>query len=443
MSWTVSAAILGWIPTTLALFAWLPSRRAALASLMLGYLLLPQAMLQYSPFLSKGTIPSIAVLLGITLFDVQSLLSLRLRWYDSFVVIWCLCPLGSSLSNGLGAYDGLFTVAGATLQFGVPYLVGRLYFARSDLLRELTIGIVAGGLLYVPLCWYEIVMSPQIHSIVYGFHQHMFAQTRRLGGWRPVVFLQHGLAVGMWMVAASVAATTLWRARRLPRFPGAAPAVTALTLGATAVLCKSLGAILLMVLGSAVALTSVRTRTTILVAGLILLAPVYLLLRLTTDWGLESVVETTRELEKDRAYSLQARLKSDLMLRDHAMERPWFGWGGWNRLRLGMSQLTPDSLWAIILAQRGLVGLSSYFAILALMPMLALSRIRSRPGDAAMLPDVTALIVILTLYTFDCLMNAMVNPVFMIVAGAIGRWGGERTVAHVGRPIGRQPLARS
>ena len=61
--------------------------------------------------------------------------------------------------------------------------------------RTLLISIFIGGLLYVPLCLFEIRMSPQLHKLVYGFHQHIFAQTFRFEGWRPTVFLQHGLAV--------------------------------------------------------------------------------------------------------------------------------------------------------------------------------------------------------------------------------------------------------
>ena len=33
--------------------------------------------------------------------------------------------------------------------------------------------------------------------MIYGFHQHMFAQTMRDGGFRPMVFMAHGLALAM------------------------------------------------------------------------------------------------------------------------------------------------------------------------------------------------------------------------------------------------------
>ena len=58
---------------------------------------------------------------------------------------------------------------------------------------------VLGGLIYVPLCLFEVRMSPQLHNMVYGFAQHSFGQTVRGGGWRPMVFMQHGLAVGLFM----------------------------------------------------------------------------------------------------------------------------------------------------------------------------------------------------------------------------------------------------
>ncbi len=83
----------------------------------------------------------------------------------------------------------------------------------SDLtgLRTIALGVFLGGLSYVPLCLYEIRMSPQLHRILYGFHQHEFVQTLRWGGFRPMVFMNHGLALGLWMTLACLSGYWLWR----------------------------------------------------------------------------------------------------------------------------------------------------------------------------------------------------------------------------------------
>ena len=92
----------------------------------------------------------------------------------------------------------------------LPYLIGRIYFSDAAGLRELAVGIFIGGLVYIPFCLYEIRLSPQLHRIVYGYHAHSFAQTYRFGGWRPTVFMDHGLMVGLWMAMSCLAGIWLY-----------------------------------------------------------------------------------------------------------------------------------------------------------------------------------------------------------------------------------------
>ena len=87
------------------------------------------------------------------------------------------------------------------LEWGLPYFIGRIYLGNFKWMRELAIAIFIGGLVYVPLCIYEMKFSPILHMQVYGFAQNSIAQQIRLGGWRPMVFLPHGIAVGLFMSA--------------------------------------------------------------------------------------------------------------------------------------------------------------------------------------------------------------------------------------------------
>ena len=90
----------------------------------------------------------------------------------------------------------------------------------------------------------------------------------------------------------------------------------------------------------------------------------------------EEVVSIISVIDADRAASLQGRIEADERLRDHALSRPVFGWGGWNRFREGIGPTLPDSLWAITLGQRGFFGLISLFTTLVLPAWLVLRRAR-------------------------------------------------------------------
>ncbi len=41
------------------------------------------------------------------------------------MAVWCACPIASSLTNGLGLYDGLSASFGRFVMWGLPYLLGR------------------------------------------------------------------------------------------------------------------------------------------------------------------------------------------------------------------------------------------------------------------------------------------------------------------------------
>src|SRR6185436_10008382 len=138
-----------------------------------------------------------------------------------------------------------------------PYLMGRLYFATPDGLRSLAVGLFAAGVIYAPLCLWEIRMSPQLHAWFYGVHQHEWVQTLRGGGYRPMVFMHHGLMLGLWMTAASIVGIVLWRAEVVRKVLGVPLPIAVPMLLVTTVFCKSFGSLALLCLGVAV-LWSVR-----------------------------------------------------------------------------------------------------------------------------------------------------------------------------------------
>src|SRR5438067_1065195 len=197
MGFLVPVTLFGWIPFVLFLFMILPPRRAVITAFLAAWLFLPMAgySIHGLPDYTKMSATAMGVVMAAAIFDADRLLSFRPRWVDIPMFTFILSPAVSSYLNGLGLYDGCSEIVRGFVTWGLPYVIGRVYFCDLEGARELAIGLFLGGLVYVPLCWFEIRVSPQLHRWVYGFHAHAFVQEIREGGFRPTVFMQHGLMV--------------------------------------------------------------------------------------------------------------------------------------------------------------------------------------------------------------------------------------------------------
>jgi O-antigen ligase len=429
----VSIVFLGWVPVVFLLFLILPPKRAVSISLLIGWLFLPVASYDLPGFFdyNKTTATCLSVLLAAALLDKDKRLwNFRPTKYDLPMLVWCLCPLATSLSNDLRVYDGLSAVIQQTMLWGLPYVMGRAYFGNFKGLRELALVFFIGGLIYIPLCLYEIRMSPQLHNIIYGFHQHSFSQAIRDGGWRPMVFLQHGLAVGLFMCMTSLIGVWLWHTMPSRIFPGRSVGWLLLLLLLTSVLIKSLGALILLALGLFVLFLSTMLRTRILVVLLLLIFPLYIAARTVSGWSGEQVIALAQLVgNEERVESLLTRLRSEHFLMEKAKLQPLLGWGGWGRSLVGdenhmvrtsegrLMHVIPDGFWIIIFGMYGFVGLAS-ITIAILMPLLLL--IRRFPASSWAIPEIAPVAVLamtLGLYMLDNLLNDMPNPLFILVAG--------------------------
>ena len=428
MNWLVPAALFGFAPLVVILFTALSPVRAVLVAYLAGWMFLPVADLQLFGFFdySKGTAVPLVVFLGVLAFDSRRLRGLRFTLFDLPVAFFCVAPFVSSLANDLGWYDALSALTYQTITWGLPYLTGRLYFSSPQGLRRLGYAMLAAGMVYAPLCLWEIRMSPQLHATVYGFHQHDWTQTMRFGGYRPMVFMSHGLMVGLWMAAASLVGIVLWMSGAARRVWGIPLSLAVPTLLVTTVLCKSFGAIALLFL-AAPALVAMRSlRTSLPMALLLCLPPTYVLLRTVGAWSGAELTGLVAELSPERANSLSFRLEAEEQLGLKAMEKPLLGWGGWGRSFVRRFEelertdtVITDSLWMLVFGKTGAFGLASLL-LFFLVPVLALWR-RCPPrlwaSPRAALP--WALGLVLTLYAFDSLVNAMVNPVYFLIAGGL------------------------
>ncbi len=441
----VPLALFGWIPVVVLLFSVLPPRRAAIVSFVVAWMFLPQTgyVIPGLPDYTKVTAASVSVLLAAALFDQRSLLSVRLRLLDVPMLIWCFSPFASSISNGLGAYDGVSAAVNQTVTWGLPYLLGRAYLKTGEGFRELAVIVFVGGLVYVPLCLWEIRMSPNLNQMVYGFGGAGIAYAGELGSWgsRPFVFMGNGLTVGMFMTAASLVGVWLWATGSIKRFWGRPVGEFVLILVLTTIGCKNMGALVLLLAGLVVLFFAKRWGTRLAVYALLASLPLYMTVRATGQWSGESMVAAAALVHEDRAGSLQFRLDNENLLAERALERPIFGWGGWGRARIhddvtGRSLTTPDGLWIIALGSRGIVGLSA-FTITMLLPAVLV--FRRYPVRWWMHPNIASSIVMalaVVLYVADCLFNAMLNPVYVVTAGGLVSLAmSRRETAPPSRPV--------
>jgi tetratricopeptide (TPR) repeat protein len=377
------------------------------------------------PDYTKNTAATIAMVLGTLLFAPARVLRFRPRWFDLPMLGWCLCGIITCLQNDLGLYDGLSDALGQFMNWGLPYLLGRVYFSDAEGLRLFTVAIVIGGLTYVLPCLWEVRMSPNLLGYIYGATTW---QGTRLGGYRPHVFFGTGLECGLWMTVASLTAWWLWWCGILTKIGGKSFGKIWLPiLLGTTILCRSTGAFFLLAGGIVVLWASTRYRTRVLLLALVLFAPAYVGLRIPNLWSGQELVRLFKDYFSTlRAESLAYRFMCEDLLIVKAVEQPVFGWGGWGRSAVYFDEdgdrtkhVPTDGLWIIVLGTKGFVGLTLFYLALVLPAILFLWRF---PATMWRIPNVapTALAAtLLGLYMIDCLLNGFINIIYVSLAGAI------------------------
>jgi hypothetical protein len=429
MTTLVPFALVGWMVVSVALFAKFSARRAILISVIGGWMFLPVASIPvrgFVPDLTKNTAILAGVLGGMFLFDRASFLRFRPSWLDAPMCVWVLAPFMSSLTNGLGVYDGLSAVLENLLAWGIPYGLGRIYFFETDALRDLTWGIFIGGLVYVPLCWFEIVFGPQLHLWVYGTALGGIEEAFRLGGWRPILFMTHGLMTALWMATASVCGSILFFSHALTRWGPYRGAAAVLLLLVTTFALKSVNAWLLTAFALGLLFVSVRLNRAWLLWGAMSVGLGYLFVRVTGLWDGFVLGIWVYEFAPGKSESVLYRLVNEIQIVARAHLQPLWGWGRWGRAFVagpgGLELLIPDSLWFLALGQQGFVGLGALVGILFL-PALLLS-VRASPAQwlSKSIAPVTACAFVVLVFAFDSFANAMLIPVYLLAAGGVVGW---------------------
>lgn len=374
---------------------------------------------------NKYTAISLGIIIGARISGSRNKHPLNFKSYDLPMTIWCVCPVFTSLTNGLGLYDGLVGTWDHYLTWGVPYFSGRLYFNTPEKIKDLCIAVIVGGIIYVPLCLFELRMSPQLHRKFYGFFQHSWVQHVRGGGYRPIVFMQHGLMVSLWMANTSILLFWLWKNGIVKHLKGIPVSLFLFATTVVTILCKSINAFFALMIGIGSYFFQRSGTQKIPMRLLVLSVPVYIALRSISFIDAADVVNLVGNVvdNPERLHSLSVRLRQEDLTSQKLMQRPIFGWGGYDRGRpidpeSGRIIRTVDSLWLISASKYGYIGLIAMISAMLIGPWKLL---RKKTGGEEKKPtsELVVLSIVVTLFMIDCLLNAMLNPVYIMIAGSI------------------------
>ena len=425
LSWPVVAAVL---------FRRLPVGRAIIASLLVAYLFLPPPPAGFDfpllPPLTKETIPSLVMVLACLILHRD-----RIRFLPetlvgrALVVVFICSPMATVLTNTEPVFWGQMGLPALKLREGLstmiqqamliaPFLMARNFLRTPDDHRDILKALFVGGMVYSVLMLVEVRLSPQLNIWVYGFFQHNFDQMIRFGGFRPIVFLYHGLWVSFFAMTAVVSAVALARGSATRVAVGFWLAAAYLLV--VLILSKSLGAIIYGVaLVPLVAVLSSRMQLRV-AALMAFVALAYPLMKGADLVPQEAMLQQAENVDADRANSLRFRFQQETILLERAQEKPLFGWGLWGRNHIwdGATKTiltVTDGRWIIIIGVLGWVGFLAEFGLLA-WPIFLMWR---KAGQGQMSPWVGPMALMLGVNMIDLIPNATLTPLTWLMAGAL------------------------
>ncbi|SHF23288.1 hypothetical protein SAMN04487965_1696 [Microbulbifer donghaiensis] len=394
-----------------------------------GYLLLPvrtKIDLPLIPPLDQITIPAISAAVCCILIR-----KVRIKLLPDGTIMRCLficlmlAPLLSAITNpepmfdglrqkpGLTYYDAIADTVGNYLKI-LPLLLGITLVRNTQDIVKLLKLLIYAGIAYSPLMLLEIRISPQLHTWVYGFFPHQFTQQIRFDGFRPVVFLGHGLLVATFIAMVLCATATLWR--RKYRISGLPIGLLVIYFAVILVLCKAVSAWLLG-FGAMLCILflppKVQMRASIIVTLFIV---VYPLLAINGLIPYQKLIELSTIFGSERAHSLAFRFTQESELLEHAAKKIAFGWGMWGRHQLSNS-ISDGHLIGVL----GTYGIWGYLTETGLLLSAFIYTVRTaqRSRDRRAIGVIAGTMSILMLVMIDQIPNSSLTPCFWLLLGGV------------------------
>ena len=427
-------ALISWPFVAILLFGALGVQRGLIWSIVLGYLFLPENFVLNPPGLpgySKVTAIGLGALLGVLFFrgrEPRDQLSKDNTVYLIFLGLALCLVLGPLLTmfvnrapiffgpvmrQGMGLWDiqnrlfSLFFIL-------VPWLLAYRYLQSPKMHAEILRAVVVVGLFYTLLALYELRMSPQLNNMLYGYFPHHWRQHIRGGGYRPLVFLDHGLSLGFYLTALSIGAVALLR--EFTQEKRAFFVLSAVWCLLVLAISRNLGALALGLLFAPVMLMLSRSLQ-IKVAAIVVIA--FMLNPLVRDVYVQPLQAAAQLVSDERYRSLKVRFDNEQTLLDRANLRPITGWGEWSRWRIhdenGQDITISDGTWIIVLSKWGWIGYVGIFGLLAVPVMFLARAARRREISYA----TTGMAVIVAANLIYLIPNATLSAITWMMAGAL------------------------
>lgn len=425
-------ALIVWPIVTFAIFAFMRPEKAIVWSLLAGYLLLPvKASFDFPgiPAFDKTTIANISTYFCALLYTRGHATRLpKEGWIILLAVMYVVSPaltvfsnfdtlaIGGTVLPGLKPYDAFSAASYRAIDL-MPFVLGLNMLGSRSGQREILRSISICALGYSLLMLIEIRLSPQLHVWIYGFFPHEFGQQMRGGGFRPVVFLGHGLIVAIF--TAMAAASSVFLGRRREIFLGISFQFWSVYIFIVLLMCKSFGALILAIAAIGMLLILNKPRTLqaacAIMAAIVLLYPA---LRGFDAIPVQSFANQVANYSGERSGSFQFRVDNENQLLARANQRPLFGWGGFGRNRVfdeesGRDLSVTDGIWVIIVGSGGWISYIATFGLLCL-PIIVLAIKRRR-----ITIEGSALSVVLVVNLVDLIPNSSLSPMTWVLAGSI------------------------
>ncbi|MGX9356297.1 hypothetical protein ACS3SW_14375 [Roseobacteraceae bacterium S113] len=425
-----------WPVVTVMMFRRLPPSLAFIWSMLAGYLILPPQPAAYDfpmmPPLHKENIPALAAFVTVMMTQgIKGSLFPDSLAGRLLMGAFIFSPVATVANNSMPVFWGELTLPGLGITDAIaltisqfllllPFLLARQFLYTGASQRQMICAFMLGGLAYSLPVLAEVRLSPQLNTWIYGYFQGVFSQTVRFGGWRPTVFLYHGLWVAFYMMMALVAAAAMFKFEAKRRWTWFAAFVY---LFAVLVLCKSLGSLLFaLFLIPLILLFGVRFQ--IKVAALVaLLAVGYPVLKGTEILPSQAILDQAERIDEERSGSLRFRFYNEDILLERAYEKPVFGWGSWGRNHIwnpysGALETVTDGRWIITIGVYGWIGFLAEFGLIVLPIFLLWREMLSRRNDEIS-PHVGPLSLILAINAVDMIPNATLTPLTWMLSGAL------------------------
>lgn len=404
--------------------------------MLLSVMFLPSALVfkvPGLPFLNKHRLMFLSIAVALQLFHRRDLLRKAPGHnFPRLVMIGLILGIvqtvrtngdvftfGSKVLRPLTSHDIPSDSIALLLDLYLPFAIGQRVFQTERDLRQLFKVLTVCALIYAPFMLVELRMSPQFHYWVYGYHPSIFLQAMRYGGYRPMVFMNHGLSVAMFSFTTLCAALALSKVGVKLKAP--ATSVRATISGGLVLICKSMGAIVYSLAALPLLFFFSRRVLQVLILVLAVVVVIYPVTRATGAFPVDDIIQFFERINPERAFSLDYRFKQEDRLLTRAAERPLYGWGTFGRNRVytpwGQDISVTDGYWIIVLGSYGYVGFAGFFLIMLIPPLRFVWNCRRMPRSSQII--VGALTLMVMVFSIDFLPNAPSDRLPIVYAGAL------------------------